>query len=173
MSEAQRSALNALLYRTGELSRDIVMVLATNRPSDLDAAITDRVDEILEFPLPGLEERTELLELYLSKYIHGAGLHQKSWRSFLRGQQQGKITVSGITHDNLVEAAIRTAGFSGREIAKLMASVQGAVYGTKDLVLDAALFSEVIDYKVDEHQRRREILGLGEETPAESERVRE
>lgn len=158
MTEAQRSALNALLYRTGELSRDIVMVLATNRPSDLDAAITDRVDELLEFPLPGLEERTKLMELYLSKYIYKAGSDQKGWRSFLRGQQ-GKITVEGITDEHLVEAARRTNGFSGREIAKLMASLQGAVYGKKDLVLDATLFNEVMDYKVEEHERRKEILG--------------
>jgi hypothetical protein len=27
-----RAALNALLYRTGELSRDVVLVIATNRP---------------------------------------------------------------------------------------------------------------------------------------------
>ncbi|CAM6105880.1 unnamed protein product [Calypogeia fissa] len=160
MSEAQRSALNALLYRTGELSRDLVMVLATNRPSDLDEAITDRVDEILEFPLPGLEERTKLMELYLNKYIHLAGSQRKGWKSFFRGEQ-GKITVEGITHEHLVEAAERTDGFSGREIAKLMASLQLAVYGRENLVLDATLFREVIDYKVDEHQRRKEILGHG------------
>ena len=33
-----RAALNALLYRTGELSRDVVLVIATNRPEDLDSA---------------------------------------------------------------------------------------------------------------------------------------
>ena len=31
MSENQRNALNALLYRTGEASRNFMMVLATNR----------------------------------------------------------------------------------------------------------------------------------------------
>ena len=37
-----RGALNALLYRTGDQSRDFVVVLATNRPADLDAAVVDR-----------------------------------------------------------------------------------------------------------------------------------
>jgi hypothetical protein len=32
-------------------------VLATNRPADLDAAVIDRVDEMIEFPLPELAER--------------------------------------------------------------------------------------------------------------------
>lgn len=31
-SEAMRSAINALLYRTGDQSRDFMVVLATNRP---------------------------------------------------------------------------------------------------------------------------------------------
>jgi ATPase family AAA domain-containing protein 3A/B len=123
MSEAQRSALNALLYRTGDQSRDIVLVLATNRPSDLDSAVLDRVDEALEFPLPGEEERLKLLHLYLEKYIAQAGSHSRGWRTWLRGQQD-KIEIKGITQDVLKEAAQKTEGFSGREVAKLMASVQ-------------------------------------------------
>ena len=129
MSEAQRSALNALLYRTGDQSRDIVLVLATNRASDLDSAVLDRVDEVLEFPLPGEEERLKLLHLYLEKYIAQAGSHSRGWRSWLRGQQE-KIEIRGITEDVLREAAQKTEGFSGREIAKLMASVQVNVVHT-------------------------------------------
>jgi ATPase family AAA domain-containing protein 3A/B len=123
MSEAQRSALNALLYRTGDQSRDIVLVLATNRPSDLDSAVTDRVDEVLEFPLPGEEERLKLLKLYLNKYIAQAGSQFRGWKTWLRGQQD-KIEIKGITDDILHEAARKTEGFSGRDIAKMMASVQ-------------------------------------------------
>ena len=52
MSENQRNALNALLYRTGESSRHFMLVMATNRPGDLDNAVTDRVDESLLFDLP-------------------------------------------------------------------------------------------------------------------------
>ncbi|KAH0923183.1 hypothetical protein HID58_023201 [Brassica napus] len=71
MSEAQHSALNALLFRTGDQSRDIVLVLATNKPGDLDGAVTDRIDEVIEFPLPGEDERFKLLKLYLNKYLTG------------------------------------------------------------------------------------------------------
>ena len=45
MSENQRNALNALLFRTGEASKRFMLVLATNRPGDLDRAVADRVDE--------------------------------------------------------------------------------------------------------------------------------
>ncbi|RWW55724.1 hypothetical protein BHE74_00037603 [Ensete ventricosum] len=158
MSEAQRSALNALLFRTGDQSKDIVLVLATNRPGDLDSAVADRIDEVLEFPLPEEEERYKLLKLYLDKYIARAGDRKSSWFGLYRPQQQ-KIVIKGISDDVIREAAAKTEGFSGREIAKLMASVQAAVYGSKDCELGSDLFREVVDYKVAEHQQRRKLTG--------------
>lgn len=160
MSEAQRSALNALLFRTGDQSKDIVLALATNRPGDLDSAVTDRIDEVLEFPLPGEDERFDLLKLYLDKYIAQAGARKAGILTRFHKQTQ-KIEIKGLTDDILKEAAAKTEGFSGREIAKLMASVQAAVYGSENCVLDPALFREVVDYKVAEHQQRRKLAAEG------------
>lgn len=167
MSEAQRSALNALLFRTGDQSRDIVLVLATNRPGDLDSAITDRIDEVIEFPLPKEEERFKLLKLYLNKYICGnegegdSSSGVSKWGSLFSKKTAQKITIKDLSDDVIQEAAQKTEGFSGREIAKLMASVQAAVYGRPDCVLDSQLFKENVDYKVAEHQQR---LKLASET---------
>ncbi|KAJ8770767.1 hypothetical protein K2173_021414 [Erythroxylum novogranatense] len=160
MSEAQRSALNALLFRTGDQSRDIVLVLATNRPGDLDSAITDRIDEVIEFPLPGEDERFKLLNLYLRKYLSKDTEDDSSWRSVYKKKPQ-KITVKDVSEDVIKEAAKRTEGFSGREIAKLMASVQAAVYARPDCVLDSELFREVVDYKVAEHHQRMKLAEEG------------
>lgn len=162
MSEAQRSALNALLFRTGDQSKDIVLALATNRPGDLDSAVADRIDEVLEFPLPGEEERFKLLKLYLRKYIAEAGERKPGLFSSLFKKQQQKIEIKGLNDDILKEAAAKTEGFSGREIAKLMASVQAAVYGSENCVLDSTLFREVVDYKVAEHQQRKKLAASGE-----------
>ncbi|XP_045817386.1 ATPase family AAA domain-containing protein 3C [Trifolium pratense] len=159
MSEAQRSALNALLFRTGDQSRDIVLVLATNRPGDLDSAITDRIDEVIEFPVPGEEERLKLLNLYLNKYLRDESNNSKGGL-FLKKQPQ-KITIKDISEDVLKEAAKKTEGFSGREIAKLMASVQAAVYGRPDCSLDSKLFKEIVDYKVVEHHQRLKLAAEG------------
>ncbi|KAL9436610.1 hypothetical protein CISIN_1g006458mg [Citrus sinensis] len=161
MSEAQRSALNALLFRTGDQSKDIVLALATNRPGDLDSAVADRIDEVLEFPLPGQEERFKLLKLYLDKYIAQAGSRKPGLVHRLFKSEQQKIEIKGLTDDILMEAAAKTEGFSGREIAKLMASVQAAVYGSENCVLDPSLFREVVDYKVAEHQQRRKLAAAG------------
>ncbi|KAK1571652.1 hypothetical protein Q3G72_020753 [Acer saccharum] len=161
MSEAQRSALNALLFRTGDQSKDIVLALATNRPGDLDSAVADRIDEVLEFPLPGQGERFKLLKLYLERYIAQAGSRKPGlFNKLFKGEQQ-KIEIKGLTDDILMEAAAKTEGFSGREIAKLMASVQAAVYGSENCVLDASLFREVVDYKVAEHQQRSKLGAAG------------
>ncbi|XP_078441914.1 uncharacterized protein LOC144711762 [Wolffia australiana] len=162
MSEAQRSALNALLFRTGDQSKDIVLALATNRPGDLDSAVSDRIDEVLEFPLPGEDERFKLLKLYLDKYIVRAGGERVGWKSWFSRQQRG-IEMKNMNDEILREAAAKMEGFSGREIAKLMAGVQAAVYGSKECVLHPGLFLEVVDYKVAEHQQRRK-LAAGEQT---------
>ncbi|KAL0449929.1 UNVERIFIED_CONTAM: ATPase family AAA domain-containing protein 3 [Sesamum latifolium] len=153
MSEAQRSALNALLFRTGDQSRDVVLVLATNRPGDLDSAVTDRIDEVIEFPLPQEDERFKLLKLYLTKYLCGEGEGESKWGHLFKKKSQ-KITIKDLSDDVIREAARKTEGFSGREIAKLMASVQAAVYGRPDCVLDSNLFKEIVDYKVAEHHQR-------------------
>lgn len=159
MSEAQRSALNALLFRTGDQSRDIVLVLATNRPGDLDSAITDRIDEVIEFPLPGEEERLKLLNLYLNKYLCDETNGSKGGL-FLKKQAQ-KITIKDLSEDVLREAAKKIEGFSGREIAKLVASIQAAVYGRPDCTLDSQLFKEIVDYKVVEHHQRIKLAAEG------------
>lgn len=160
MSEAQRSALNALLFRTGDQSREIVLVLATNRPGDLDSAVTDRIDEVIEFPLPGEEERFKLLKLYLNKYLSGEGQSTSKWNLRSNSTPQ-KITIKDVSEDLIREAAKKTEGFSGREIAKLMAGVQAAVYGRPDCVLDSQLFMEIVDYKVAEHQQRLKLAAEG------------
>lgn len=162
MSEAQRSALNALLFRTGDQSRDVVLVLATNRPGDLDSAITDRIDEVIEFPLPQEDERFKLLKLYLHKYLYGEDDNTKEskWHSLFSKKTQ-KITIKDLSDDVIQEAAKKTEGFSGREIAKLVASIQAAVYGRPDCTLDSQLFMEIVDYKVGEHHQRIKLANAG------------
>ena len=52
------------------------------------------------------------------------------------------------------EAAEKTTGFSGRELAKLMASVQAAVYGTSEARLTDSMFRMVLDLKLKQHSMR-------------------
>jgi len=149
-AEEVRAALNALLYRTGSPSSRLALVLATNRPADLDAAVLDRVDEALEFPLPAEGERLALIQLYLGQYL-GAGA----------GGAPAIQLERDLDAEALKEAARATVGFSGRELAKLMLSVQAAVYGAPGggagatLRLGRAAFERVLHDKVNEHAEKR------------------
>lgn len=173
MSEGLRGALNALLFRTGDQSRDFMVVLATNRPGDLDDAVLDRMDEAIHFDLPGPAQRQQLLGLYLDKYIHKAGTTEGEAGSgkssgighrvqmLLRGRKLAADRISvdaGVDDALLSSAAAAMEGFSGREIAKFMASVQAAVYGSPQPVLTPEIFNRVLKAKLDEHAARRSFM---------------
>lgn len=51
------------------LCHRFMMVLASNQPEQFDWAINDRIDEIVNFTLPGLEERERLVRLYFDRYV--------------------------------------------------------------------------------------------------------
>jgi ATPase family AAA domain-containing protein 3A/B len=69
ISEDMRNSLNAFLYRTGEASKKFMVILASNQPEQLDWAINDRIDEIVEFGLPGVDERERILEQNFDRYV--------------------------------------------------------------------------------------------------------
>ena len=80
--------------------------------------------------------------------------------SWFGGSRQPEV-VRKFTEEELATeldaAAAATDGFSARELAKTMASLGGAVYGTQDGALTAALLKEVVDYKVKEHEQRAKL----------------
>lgn len=51
------------------LSCRFMLVLASNQPEQFDWAINDRIDEIVNFALPGPEERERLVRLYFDRYV--------------------------------------------------------------------------------------------------------
>ena len=100
-----------------------------------------------------------MLSLHLSTYLSSEGNNGSSRGSLFKRSQ--KITLNNISGDVIREAAKKTERFSGREIAKFMASVQAAVYGRLDCVLDSQLFIEIVDYKVAEHKQRLKLAAEG------------
>ena len=133
MSEDLRNALNAFLYRTGEASKRVMVVFASNQPEQFDWAVNDRIDDMVHFDSPGLEERLRMLTQYVDKYI-------------LRAEPGAKaIVAEGVNESLLREVALDTEGFSGREISKLVIAWQAAAYGTAEAKLDAFLCRQVLE----------------------------
>lgn len=147
ISESLRNSLTALLYHTGAPSCRIMLILATNRPRDLDSAVLDRVDESVHFDLPSIDERHRLVQQYFSQTLSSA-------LSIPKNFEQEKA---------LKETAKKTDGFSGREIAKLMTSVQAHVYGSathgdvakgQRMALSRSIFDQVLEHTVLEHKNK-------------------
>jgi len=144
MSEEARNVLSAFLHHTGTESDRFVVVLATNIRNVLDRAVLDRVDESFEFPLPSLNERTKMLQMFMDEHIY-------------KPTAKGKlITVDdGLNDAWLEEVATRTDGFSGRQLAKLVLAYQAAVFGSGTTKLSLGLAETVLTYKLQHREEKR------------------
>lgn len=144
ISEDMRNALNAFLYRTGESSKKFMIVYASNQPEQFDWAINDRIDELIEFHLPGYEERVRMIKQYMEDYI----------LNNIQGSKQ--ITVIGLDDELIQRMAELTEGYSGREISKLAIAWQAAAYGNENANLDAEVIQQVlIENKQSKSQKQK------------------
>ncbi|XP_068096686.1 ATPase family AAA domain-containing protein 3-A isoform X1 [Hyperolius riggenbachi] len=148
ISEDLRATLNAFLYRTGEQSHKFMLVLASNQPEQFDWAINDRIDEIVNFDLPGLEERERLVRLYFDKYV-------------LKPASEGKQRLKVAQFDygkKCSELAKLTEGMSGREISKLGVAWQAAAYASEDGILTEAMIDARVADAIRQHNQKMEWL---------------
>jgi ATPase family AAA domain-containing protein 3A/B len=132
-----------------------MMVLATNRPEDLDAAILDRIDVSIQVSLPQEEQRVELVKLYMDLHLVRAA--KASVRKGLSKLLFGSRGESSVHEDcrkesNLVKIARDTDGFSGREISKLFISAQYAMFLAEDHKLTWIILEQTVKTKVQEHR---------------------
>lgn len=144
ISEDLRATLNAFLYRTGEQSNKFMLVLASNTPEQFDWAVSDRVDEMVEFRLPGLEERERMVRLYFDKFV-------------LQPAAEGKrrLKVAQFDYSKLCSDIARiTEGLSGREIAKLGVTWQAAAYASDDGVLTEAMIMDRVHDAVKQNRQK-------------------
>lgn len=143
ISEHLRSSLNAFLFRTGDQSKKIMLVLASNTPEQFDFAINDRLDEMVEFSLPGLDERERLVRLYFEKFIIASiGVGRRSLK-LEEGLDWTKLCS---------EVAVRTEGLSGREIAKVAVAWQASGYASEDATVTRKMMMERVDDAVQQNK---------------------
>lgn len=135
ISEDQRNALNAFLFRTGTESDQFMMVYASNQPSQFDEAVLDRIDEMVEFGLPGAEQRRQMIAMYLDKYLLNPS-----------NPRMKKVETVDIGEAEIDQIVKDTDGFSGRAISKLAIAWQAAAYGTEGAVLDRDTFFKTMEH---------------------------
>lgn len=161
ISEDLRATLNAFLYRTGDQSDKFMMVLASNTPEQLDWAINDRLDEVVEFALPGVLERERLVRLYFEKYV---------LLPTVEGSKGRRLKVEEMDYGQLCsEISGVTEGMSGREIAKLGVSWQAAGYASEDGTITKKMIMERVEDSVKQHNKK--MTWLSDEENRENRQV--
>lgn len=150
MSEEMRHTINSFLYRTGSPSDKVIVVMATNAPDQLDSAVHDRIDEVVNFGLPSISERQTLLYLYLVKYCTPP---ESSWekamfayrypRSLFTGKKL--IRLEDVDQECVERIAQETEGFSGREIMKMVVAWYDAAFNTAEMVLTPQIMDKVVE----------------------------
>lgn len=135
ISEDQRNALNAFLFRTGTESNEFMMVYASNQPSQFDEAVMDRIDEMVEFELPEAHERKKMITMYIEKYLLNPP-----------GRWAKKVTTVDIGEEEIDRVVAETEGFSGRAISKLAIAWQASAYGTDGAILDQETFFRTVEH---------------------------
>ncbi|XP_037953384.1 ATPase family AAA domain-containing protein 3A homolog [Teleopsis dalmanni] len=158
ISEDLRAALNAFLYRTSEQNAKFMLVLASNTPEQFDYAINDRLDEMVEFTLPGLEERERLLRLYFDKYVlqpAAEGAKRFKLEQFDYGSVCSKM-------------ADICNGMSGREISKLGVAWQAAVYASENGVLTEKMVLDRCLAAAEQHKQKMAWLSEQERSDHKS-----
>ncbi|KAF4694777.1 ATPase, AAA [Perkinsus olseni] len=137
MSEDARNVLSTFLAHTGTENDKFMVVLATNVREVLDRAVLDRVDEQFEFPLPEVEQRRQMLDLFMDEYIR-------------QPTKAGKVIEVDPSIDSsyLDEVAKRTDGFSGRQMSKLVLAYQAAVFGSGANKLTKGLADTILNWKL-------------------------
>lgn len=148
ISEDSRNALNAFLYRTGEASHKFMVVYASNQPDQFDWAINDRIDEMIEFKLPDLDERFRMIQQYINQYI----------------KDYTGVTITHVEIDeNLIQiVAEKTDGYSGREISKLAIAWQAAALGTPNALLSKELLLQVLENNIETKRKKQFWLSKDE-----------
>lgn len=99
----------------------IQIVLATNQVYQLDGAVLDRMNELLEIPLPGLPEREQMVKQYLLSHVIEPT--QKS-------NQRVTLDPSVIGEFNEITTSLAemTEGMSGRELEKMCGNIYVSTY---------------------------------------------
>lgn len=162
-----RNALNALLYQTGTPSTSFMMVLATNRPQDLDPAVLDRVDVSLQIGLPQAAQRAHLIQHYFAAHVVSAATRSQTQVArqqynpiYLLGRALGLVapyearTIESLCFEEMAmqEMVRLTTGFSGREIAKLFVAVQYVLLLSATAQLTWVQLRGVVLTKAEEHR---------------------
>jgi SpoVK/Ycf46/Vps4 family AAA+-type ATPase len=138
-----------------------MLVLATNRPQDLDVAVLDRVDVSIPITPPAEAQRLELVRYYMAQQVTDVAQKSQTGRAnwlsrLLRGSAGVRyVDPACLKEDVLRKIAVDTKGFSGREIAKMFIAAQYAMFLAENSTLTVEILLHTVALKVEEHHIKK------------------
>lgn len=162
LPEKTAKMLTHLLTYTGTESRDYMVVLLTNLPSLLDSAVLSRMDQQIEIAAPALEQRIGILNKYITELlienkpeVMELSLLGKAASWFSSAPVVGnpiKIEEGALSQEVVAAIAQRIDGFVGRDISKLVLSIQATVNASKDKIVTPVMIETVVAQKIAQYQ---------------------
>jgi ATPase family AAA domain-containing protein 3A/B len=150
ISEDMRAMLNAFLFRTGEQSRKFMLIVASNQPEQFDWAVNDRLDELVEFDLPGPAERERILLQYFDQYIATPATS---------GSRRQRLKLADFNWiEKIKQVSQQTKGMSGRELSKLVFGYAASAYASEDGMLTVEIIDRNTAEAMRQHERKMQWL---------------
>ena len=112
----------------------IQIVLATNQIRQLDSAVLDRMNELVEVPLPQFDEREAIISQYMLSHVIKPATDKTS-RVVLGEDLSAVLNDTEKRQQMYAHLAEITEGMSGREMEKMCSNISVRYYGVFILVL--------------------------------------
>lgn len=141
-----RACLNVLISMTGMFG-NIMLILTTSNPSELNEAILDRMDEHIHLPLPSKYERFAILNNAFSKVFcpNQIASTRGRWTSCLpRSLPSARLDMSFDVEGSLSDMAqdLNTIWFSGRELKTMIQMILYKCHASDSGILDNSLWKK-------------------------------
>jgi DNA polymerase III delta prime subunit/AcrR family transcriptional regulator len=126
-------AISHLLALTGTPSNKFMLVMTTNMRENLDPAIIDRTNEIIEVPLPDFDQRNGVLRLYAKRMLFNP----------INGKTFVHNAIRTVTPGKVKEIAEKTEGLSNRSLQQIINTILAKGHTSKE-----GITAEIIDNAV-------------------------
>ena len=108
--------------------------MATNQIRQLDSAVLDRMNELVEVPLPQFDEREAIISQYMLSHVIKPATDKTS-RVVLGEDLSAVLNDTEKRQQMYAHLAEITEGMSGREMEKMCSNISVGYYGVFILVL--------------------------------------
>jgi hypothetical protein len=139
LSEEHLELINCLLHETGTPSKTLSLFAATNRLEDIDSAMLTRFDYKIFIGPPGPEQRRGILAQNIASCFKTDEILQ-----FFQSER-------------LDEIVLKTNGFTGRMLQKLVHEIQSRKNETDSSRLTSELIGETVDEFVSQERAMRAL----------------